>query len=189
MHTFEGDRAEVEAEPRPRRRALLAWILCTIVLIGPSLLVWLVRGVAYAYQCAPGPEPCHGMTLGGGLRDTLDLAWFAASNTTLSLAIALIAAIAGLMERRPILGALSMLVLPLAALWVPTLAVSSAAYNGCHINEAGVGDCALWGANMGMAFHQAAQTPWLIDDFMPYAVSLALMLGVLGFLFFRNKRA
>ena len=92
------------------------------------------------------------------------------------------------MERRPILGALGMLVLPLLALWLPTLAVSSAAYNGCHINEAGVGDCALWGANMGMAFHKAAQAPWLIDDFMPYAVALALMLGVIGFLFLRPKK-
>src|SRR5262249_40226756 len=121
MRTFEGDRAEAEEEPKPKRRALLAWILCTVVLIGPSLLVWLVRGVAYAYQCSPGPAPCHGMTLGGGLRDTLQLAWFAGTNTTLSLAIALVAAIAGLMERRPILGALSMLVLPLLALWLPTL--------------------------------------------------------------------
>lgn len=129
------------------------------------------------------------MTLGGGLRDTLNLAWFAGANTTLTLAIALIAAIAGLMDRKPLMAALSMLMLPLAALMLPTLAVSSAAYNGCQINEAGVGDCALWGANMGMAFHHAAQAPWLIDDFMPYAVSLALMLGVIGYLFFRRKHA
>lgn len=186
MHTFEGEQAEVE--PRPKRRALLAWMLCAVVLIGPSLLVWLVRGVAFAYQCDPGPAPCHGMTLGGGLRDTLNLAWFAGANTTLTLAIALIAAIAGLMERRPLMAALSMLVLPLAALMLPTLAVSSASYRGCQINEAGVGDCALWGANMGMSFHRAAMAPWLIDDFMPYAVSLALMLGIIGYLFLRPKK-
>ena len=187
MHSFiDGD--DDVAAPRRRRRALIMWVLCVLVLIGPSLLVWAVRGVAFAYHCTPGPDLCHGMPLGGGLRDTLNLAWFAGVNTTLTLAIALVAAVAGLCERKPLMAALSIIVLPLAALLLPTLAVLMSGYDGCKISESGVGDCTLWGGKMGMAFHTAAQTTGLVYDFMPYAVSLSLMLGLVGFLFLRPKR-
>ena len=48
---------------------LTLWAVCVAVLLGPAALVWIVRGAAYAVHCAPGPELCHGMVLGGGLRD------------------------------------------------------------------------------------------------------------------------
>jgi len=63
------------------------------------------------------------------------------------------------------------------------LAVASAKYDGCAVDESGVGDCMLWGANMGMSFHTAAQAPQLVFDFFPYSFALALMLGLLGWFF------
>ena len=63
--------------------ALAIWGVCVVLLLGPSALVWIVRGAAYAAQCMPGPEPCHGMLLGAGLRDALALAWGVSTNTLL----------------------------------------------------------------------------------------------------------
>jgi len=180
---------EIEEVVAPSRHslALCAWGVCAGVLLGPSLLVWFVRGTALALGCAPGPELCHGMTLGSGLRDTLDFAWLISLNGLVALAIALAAAVIALMLRRPLLAALSPLVLPLAALAFPTLAVYTSTYSGCQVNEDGIGDCSLWGAHMGMTFHHAAQASQTIFDVGPYSVALALMLGFIGFLFFRPQ--
>lgn len=182
MHDFEPE----PAAPK-RSRAFTIWALCTAVLAGPSVLVWLVRATGYALQCVPGPGLCHGIALGGGLRDTLDLAWFAGTGTLFALGLAFVAAIAALIARRPLLAGLSLLILPIIGLVLPTLAVFFSSYDGCEVNEAGIGSCALWGAHMGMAFHTAAIAPWLIYAIVPYSFALALMVGVIGFLFFRRR--
>lgn len=172
--------------PSPKHSVVLCvWGLCAAVLLGPSVLVWFVRGTALAMGCAPGPALCHGMELGGGLRDTLDLAWLIGENALFALALAFAAAVLALTLRRPLLAALSPLVLPLAALAFPTLAVFASTYSGCQVNEDGIGDCALWGAHMGMTFHHAAQASATLYDIVPYSFALALMVGFIGFLFFR----
>jgi len=160
---------------------------CAAVLLAPSLLVWFVRGVGLAAQCAPGPELCRGMTLGGGLRDTLDLAWILGSDTLLIVLIALVAAIAALCARRPLLAGLSLLLFPVAAVLLPMLAVSISRFDGCQVNESGVGDCVLWGAHMGMSLHRAAIANSALFDMVPYSFALALMIGAIGFLFFREQ--
>ncbi|HUO90280.1 MAG TPA: hypothetical protein VMU08_13990 [Rhizomicrobium sp.] len=170
-----------------RNTALIVWAACVTLLLGPSVLVWIVRGVGLAAQCAPGPDPCHGIPLGGGLRDTLFLAWSVGSSTLFLVTAALVAAIAGLCARRPLLAASTLLLLPLAALMLPMAAVYSAMYQGCPVSEAGIGDCTLWGAQMGMSFHLAASVPWLIYGFAPYSFSLALMLGIVGWFFARGR--
>jgi hypothetical protein len=178
------DEDHPEAKPNT---ALLVWIAVLVLLLGPSLLVWIVRCVGLAAQCAPGPDPCRGILLGGGLRDALFLAWSVGTNTLFLITATLIAAVAGLFARRPLLGASTLLLLPLATLMLPMAAVYSAMYQGCPVSEAGIGDCTLWGAQMGMSFHLAASVPWLIYGFAPYSFSLALMLGIIGWFFARER--
>lgn len=184
MHEFEDD-APSPAEPR--HYAFLAWTVGAAILLVPSILVWFVRLVALSMQCAPGPELCRGLALGGGLRDTLNLAWFVGDDTTVTFLIAIAAAIAALIAMRPLLAALTLLLMPGLALMVPTMAVSSALYDGCKASETGVGSCILWGEQMGMSVHRAAMTTGPIYDIAPFSFSLALMVGVIGFLFFRPK--
>ncbi len=74
--------------------ALIVWALCIAVLLGPAALVWIVRGVGFAAQCAPGPDLCRGIMLGGGLRDALSLAWGVGTDVLLMMVLALIAAVA-----------------------------------------------------------------------------------------------
>jgi hypothetical protein len=57
------------------------------------------------------------------------------------------------------------------------------------VNEDGIGDCMLWGAKMGMSFHEAAVASSALYDTVPYSFALALMVGALGFVFFRPKEA
>ena len=170
-----------------RHTALNIWAACVAILLGPALLVWIVRGVALAARCAPGPELCHGMMLGAGLRDTLALSWSVSTNTLILIAVALIASVAGLFARRPLLAASTLLLLPLAALILPMAAVYTSMYDGCPVSESGIGDCTLWGAQMGMSFHTAASVPWLIYGFAPYSFALALMLGIIGWFLVRTR--
>ena len=166
---------------------LKIWVACVVFLLGPSLMVWIVRLVAIAARCSPGPQLSHGIALGGGLRDALDLAWTVGDNSTFLISVALAATIAGLLARRPLLAATTLLLLPLAVLMLPMAAVYSAKYPGCYVNESGIGDCSLWGAQMGMSFHAAADVSWQIYGFAPYSFALALMLGLLGWFFSRPK--
>jgi len=184
MHEFEDD-----APPRaePRSYAFLIWGACAAILLVPSLLVWFVRVTALVLQCAPGADVCRGLALGGGLRDTLNLAWFVGDDPLVTFALAITAAVAALIAMRPLLAALTLLLMPILALLVPTLAVLSALYDGCKASETGVGSCVLWGEQMGMSVHRAAMTTGPIYDIVPYCFSLALMIGVIGFLFFRPK--
>jgi len=127
------------------------------------------------------------MTLGAGLRDTLDFAWLMGSSPLASFAIAGTSAVMALRMRRPLMASLSVMILPLAALVLPALAVYTALYPGCQAREADFGDCRLWGAVMGTSFDRAAMAPWIIYGAVPYCFSLALMIGAVGMLFFRPR--
>lgn len=182
MHGFE------PPPPAPKRHiALGIWALIAAIFLGPSVLVWAVRATAVALACAPGPGVCHGVTLGGGLRDTLNLAWLIGTNTVFLVLLGVAAAITALFARRPLLAGLSALLLPISALVLPTLAVLASGYKGCAVNEGGIGNCKLWGAHMGMSFHYAAVAPWLLYDIVPYGFAAAIMLGLIGWLFCREK--
>jgi hypothetical protein len=173
--------------PPERHREITVWAICVAILIVPSLLVLFVRGTALALSCAPGPEVCHGLPLGGGLRDALNLAWFIAMDTFLSIAIAFLGALAALKARRPLMAALTMLVLPVLALVLPWLAVFTSLYPDCAPNEEGVGECVLWGAKMGMSVHNAAIAESVVFNIVSYTFALALMIGAIGLLFFRPR--
>ena len=170
-----------------KRTALTIWSVCVSLLLGPSLLVWMVRGVALAMQCRPGPGLCHGMMLGGGLRDALMLAWGVSTNTFFLIAVSIVATLAAFVARRPLVGTLSLLLLPILALVLPMLAVLTARHSDCAVNSDGIGNCMLWGAQMGMSFHTAASVPDIIYGLMPFSFSLTLMLGLLGFFFARPR--
>ena len=176
-----------ENEGVRRHTARNIWVACIAILIGPAAMAWIVRLVALGAQCAPGPQLCRGMALGGGLRDALALAWAINSNSLLLLSIAFVATIACLFARRPLRAALTFLLLPLAALIVPMALVFTAMFPGCTVSEAGVGSCTLWGAEMGMSFHTAATVQWQIYSFVPYSFSIALMLGVIGLFLMRTR--
>jgi len=177
---FEGPQA-----PPKRTIARRLCLLTVVALLLPSLAVWIVRGIAFAFHCVPGPGLCSGFALGAALRYALEGAWLFGANPLLCIAIALFAAILGLWARRPLTASLNMLLSPIAAVLLPTLAVYSSLYPGCDMNEAGVGSCMLWGAMMGMNLHYAAIAPSLIYDFVPYSVALSLMILAIGLLFFR----
>lgn len=183
MHHF-----EPPPPPPKRHTAIGTWAFVTALMVGPSLLVWTVCAAAKGLGCTPGPLPCHGMALGGGLRDTLNLAWLIGTDASALVILGIVAAIAALCARRPLLAALSALMLPLAALGLPALAVDTSMYDGCAANEAGIGSCHLWGAAMGMSFHRAASAPWMLYDVVPYSFAAAIMLGLIGWLFVRKNR-
>jgi hypothetical protein len=172
-----------------RHTARNIWAACLAITLGPSLMAGIVRLTALGMQCAPGPDPCRGIPLGGGLRDALALTWAIDSNTLTLLGIALIATIASFFSRHPLRAALTFLLLPLAALIVPMAVVFSSMYPGCTVSESGIGSCPLWGAEMGMSFHTAASVQWQIYGFVPYSFSLSLMLGVLGLFLMRVRPA
>lgn len=183
-----------EDEPQVRSKywnvPLLIWSVCASTLLLPSFMVWLVRGTAFAMQCEPGPELCQDwLPFGGGLRDTLGLAWALSRHTFALVGIAFVASLAALFTRKPLLAAASLLLLPIAALVLPLMAVLSAVYPGCGINEAGVGTCTLWGADQGMSFHHSAGVQGMIYSFAPYSFSLSLMIGILGWFFARPHHA
>jgi hypothetical protein len=169
-----------------RYSALIIWGVCVALLLGPALMVWLVRGVAFAAACAPGPGPCRGMALGGGLRDTLMLAWLVSTNTLFLVTVSVIATLAAFSDRRPFVGTLTLLLLPIVALALPALAVYVSLYEGCQVNSDGIGNCAMWGARMGMSFHTAATVPDTLVGLIPYSAALAVMMGLIG-LFMKHR--
>lgn len=170
-----------------RRAGRTVFTASVALLIGPSLMVWAVRGAAAAAQCVPGPDLCRGFALGAPFRDALSLAWAVGTSTTLLLGIAMAAAIAAMFMRRPLLGASGMLLLPLAALMLPMAAVYSAAYQGCAVSE--VGDCQMWGAQMGASVHDVASVPWVIYGFAPFSFAASLVLGIFGWFVARPRPA
>ena len=70
---------------------------------------------------------------------------------------------------------------------LPILAVLFSRYDGCAVSPDGIGSCELWGASMGMAFHNAAIARDTVFGIVPYTFALTVMLGVLGFFFARPK--
>lgn len=177
----------VHAETKRNNMPLKLWAACVFLVLAPSLLAWLLRAAALVARCAPGPQLCLGIALGAGLREALLFAWLVGANSFLVVLLAVVAALAALLARRPLLAALTLLVLPVVMLMLPTAAVYSALYPDCSVSESGIGDCALWGAQMGMSFHAAADVPWQIYGFVPYTFALALMLGLLGWFLARPK--
>ncbi len=167
--------------------SLAPWAICVAALLGPSVLVWTVRIVAFAAGCAPGPAPCHGMPLGAGLRDALTLAWTVSTNTWFLIGVSIFATLAAFRAHRPMLGTLTLLLLPVMSLVVPMLAVLVSRYEDCPVSTDGIGSCQLWGASMGMSFHTAAQARDIVYGIVPYTFSLTVMLGVLGFFFARPR--
>ncbi len=180
---MEGDDFDREKPPV----ALIVWMLCATVLLGPSLLVWIVRAVGFAAQCAPGPDLCRGMALGGGLRDALALAWGVGTDILLLIVLAVIAAVACFAARRPLAGALSLVLLPILTPLLPMLAVYVSRHDACEINADGIGTCILWGARMGRSFHIAATIPDMIYGFVPYSFAVALMVSLIGWFLARPK--
>jgi len=162
------------------------WFIGFAILIVPGILVMFVRGVAYGLHCAPGPQVCHGLPVGEALKDTLQLSWFIAMDTLFSIGVAFLASLAALKARRPLLAALTMLIVPMLALVLPWLGVYTSLHSDCAPNEEGVGDCVLWGAHMGMSVHNAATAEQIVFNTVAYTFAIALMIGALGLLFFRR---
>jgi len=167
--------------------ALIIWALCLAILLGPSLLVWIIRGVGFAAQCAPGPDLCRGMALGGGLRDALTLAWGIGTDILLTVALATIAAVACFTGRRALTGTICLVLLPILPALLPMFAVVVSRYDGCEINADGIGTCVLWGATMGRSFHIAATIPDLVYSVLPFTLALALVVSVIGWFLARPK--
>lgn len=163
------------------------WALCSAALILPSIAVWIVRAAAYGLHCAPATAACGGYPLGFALRQALQVAWMIPQNSLVLLVLAFVAAIAAVIARRVLLGALTLIVMPVLSLLLPTIAVFSATHADCPVNEGGVGDCPLWGDKMGMAFHQAANVTDLIYGFAPYTFAAALMLWIIGWFVTRPR--
>lgn len=164
--------------------AKLLWALCVAVLMGPALLVWAIR--LSALGCTPGPQLCYGMPLGAALRDALALCW-GISNTTVLIAVPVLAALLAFRAQSPVLGTLTLLALPVASLLLPLLAVFASRHAACPAFADGFNTCVLWGASMGTSFHNAAAAYDTVCEIMPYTVALTVVMGVLGFFFARPK--
>lgn len=165
----------------------MPWALCVAVLIGPAMLVWFVRIVALAAGCAPGPALCRGLPIGAGLRDALNLSWAMSNNSLFLIGVSILATLLAFRAWRPLLGTLTLLVLPVLSMLLPLLAVLASRYADCPVSSDGIGSCQLWGAAMGVSFHNAAVARDTIYNVVPYTFALTVMLGVLGFCFARPK--
>ena len=163
------------------------YAICIAVLLGPALIAWALRGAALAMKCAPGPDACNGLPLGVALRDVVSVTWTINGNILLMFGITVVATLASFFARRPLRAALTLLLLPLAALIAPMALVYTAMYQGCTVSESGIGSCPLWGTEMGMSFHAAASVQWQVYGFVPYTFALALMMGIIGLFLMRTR--
>jgi len=178
---------EEELPKEAARPTLTPWAITVAVLLGPAILVWVVRSVAFAAQCAPGPELCRGMPLGAGLRDALTLSWAVSTNTLFLIGLSIFATLAAFRACRPMLGTLTLLLLPILSLVLPMIAVLVSKYEDCPVSTDAIGSCTLWGASMGMSFHNAALARDIVYGIVPYTFALTVVLGLLGFFFARPK--
>jgi len=178
---------EEELPKEAARPTLTPWAITVAVLLGPAVLVWVVRTVAFAAQCAPGPELCRGMPLGAGLRDALTLSWAVSTNTLFLIGLSIFATLAAFRACRPMLGTLTLLLLPILSLVLPMIAVLVSKYEDCPVSTDAIGSCQLWGASMGMSFHNAALARDIVYGIVPYTFALTVVLGLLGFFFARPK--
>jgi hypothetical protein len=127
------------------------------------------------------------MSLGGGVRDALSLAWGVGTDILLTLVLATIAAVARFTARHRLTGALSLVFLPILPALLPMLPVFVSRFDGCEINPDGIGTCALWVARMGKSFNTAATVPDMIYGMVPYSFALALMVSLIGWFLARPK--
>jgi hypothetical protein len=178
---------EEELPQEAARPTLTPWAITVAVLLGPAILVWVVRSVAFAAQCAPGPDLCRGMPLGAGLRDALTLSWAVSTNTLFLIGLSIFATLAAFRACRPMLGTLTLLLLPILSLVLPMIAVLVSKYEDCPVSTDAIGSCTLWGASMGMSFHNAALARDIVYGIVPYTFALTVVLGLLGFFFARPK--
>lgn len=176
-----------EIEHSRLRIAAIIIGLCLAILLGPSLLVWIVRSAGFVAGCATGPEPCHGTSFGWALQASLVLAWSIGTRVVLLIALATITAAACFAIRRPLAGGAALLLLPILPPVLPMFAVYVSRYPGCDINPDGIGLCTFWGTPMGKAFHTAATVPDLIYGFVPYSFAIALIVGVVGWFVTRSR--
>lgn len=180
---------EVAACPPQRKKsALTVWAWCVALLMGPALLVWFVRLAALFGGCDPGPGACHGMAFGAGLRDALELDWAIVGQDFVVVGVSLLATLAAFKACRPLLGTLTLLLLPILCLELPILAVLASRYSECAVSSDAIGTCQLWGASMGMSFHNAAAARDVLYGIFPYTFALTVMLGILGFFFARPRQ-
>ena len=139
-----------------RHTALNIWAACVAILLGPS------SGVGGARRCAGGALRAGSRCLpghGAGRRFARRalLAWSVSTDTTILISVALIAAVAALFARRPLISALSFCSPPVADP-ADGRGRPFAMYQGC-LSEAGIGDCTLWGAQMGMSYRRERAGP------------------------------
>lgn len=163
------------------RKALALWTLCVAIAIGPSLAVWLLRLAGAVGGCAPGPALCHGTALGEGLKAALALCWMITLNGVVPVVLSIVASLLAFRAYRPMLGTLTLLIMPVATLVLPLLAVHFTRYANCPVAADGMGSCEVWGASMGMAFHNAVAARDLIFNIVPYTFSFTVMGGLAGF--------
>lgn len=169
-----------EARQRAWRRLLLGALLAVLA---PGMAALGTQGVARAAGCRPGgSERCapFGIDLGDALRVTLDLAWGFVSTAPLillAIGVGLIAVRFGFSARwhRLLLGSALVLFMPLAALAFPLAAVVAGGHAGCVINEGGLGECVIYGVEMGFAYHAAAIAPWLVFLYLPAGILAGLV--------------
>lgn len=168
------------------------WAFIVAALVLPVLAAWLIRGGFAIAGCEPAAAAClddPANAIGSSaLKATLDIAWLMGSTDIVTLGLTTLAAMAAIIGLRPIHAALTVLIVPLAALLLPVWLVGQTAYNGCAVSEGRVGDCILWGAHMGDTFHAAATAPALIYTYTPFAVAGALVAGLLGWIVYWGAR-
>lgn len=178
-------------EPEFERRSVRAiatrvWLFALALMLAPAIIGWIVRGVTMASGCVPAAQSClrepYAPLLGSAFKGLLDFAWIIGASSPVTLGLACFAALAAVFAARPVAAALTMLFGPLLALLMPIALVGQTAYRGCAVNENGLGDCVLWGKNMGATFHMAATAQELIAGYMPFAVAGALVAGLLGWI-------
>ena len=183
---FDTDNSTHKRNGGVRVLACRIWWFGLAALLVPAAVAWIFRGVGYALHCAPQaatciPAPFTGM-LGFALKGTLDLAWFVGATPPMTLGLTVFTGLAAVVAAHPARAAGTMFAAPLMALLLPVGLVGVSTYEGCIVNENGLGNCVLWGANMGMTFHRAAIAPELIYSYTPLAVSGALVAGFLGWI-------
>lgn len=170
-----------------KRIAMWTWLVCAFLLLGPSLIGWVVRLGASA-MCTPGPEPCTAVPFGGIEQILLSAAWAMSNSGIVLLLISVIATLALFVQRKPMEGTISFFLLPIFALALPMLLVFVSKYDGCPINADRIGSCILWGNSMGVSFHTAATVQRRLYDLMPHLAGMTVMLGLLGWFFARPGR-
>ncbi len=163
------------------------WLFIVSVMVVPVAIAWLIRAGFAIAGCDPAASACFTDSSNAlavsAFRSTLDIAWMIGANGLVALGLTTLAAMAAIIGVRPLNAALTVLIAPHAVLLLPVWLVYKTSYNGCAISEAHVGNCVLWGAKMGDAFHNAAIAyPSLIYTYTPFAIAGALIAGLLGWI-------